>query len=259
MYDSRARSHQRSSSPPPSPSPTDHRSIALDIENLRVISKWLANAKGFHHIEKTLREWASEVVKELDFRREGGIQQEIRANLAAATDRDVAAVGVPAIIPGMQTKRVLAMMYVEGVKVTDLGALRRMGADPEKIVAQLTAAHAHQVFVNGLFHGDPHAGNILVAHSTLEGGEPHAMLLDFGCVKRMENDSVRLGFARMVVAANQLDAFMTVLMKKGMTGKGILGAARDISGEGFFKQGPLKSLIEKHAGKRASVDRPIHL
>ena len=52
--------------------------------------------------------------------------------------------------------------------------------------------------------GDPHAGNILVAFSTYDGGDAHAMLLDFGCVKRMESFSIRIGFARMVVAANQL-------------------------------------------------------
>ena len=200
--------------------------IQQDVVNLATISKWLAKAKGFHHIEKTLREWSAEVMKELDFRREASIQNEIRANIAASTDRDVTAVGVPAIIPGMQTRRVLAMMFVEGVKVTDLRALRRMGADPERIVAQLTAAHAHQVFVNGLFHGDPHAGNILVSDSTQDGEEPHPMLLDFGCVKRMENDSVRLGFARMVVAANQLDygqieqAFGELGLELNLGGKG---------------------------------------
>ncbi len=55
------------------------------------------------------------------------------------------------------------------------------------------------------------------------------------------------------IAATQLDAFLNVLIKKSITGKGIVGAAREIGAEGFFQAGPLQALVEKTAGQKAKI------
>jgi ubiquinone biosynthesis protein len=89
----------------------------------------------------------------------------VGANLAS--DESVHA-ALPAPIPGMCTRRVLAMRFVHGAKINDLDALRRVAgvetAEQRTHLAEdITNAFARQLFVDGIFQADPHPGNILVS------------------------------------------------------------------------------------------------
>ena len=72
---------------------------------------------------------------------------------------------------------VLTLDYVDGFKVTDLAG--REGYDPQQVARNLIEASFRQLFGGGIFHGDPHPGNILV----LPGNR--IAMLDFGLVGRI--------------------------------------------------------------------------
>lgn len=104
--------------------------------------------------------------------------------------------GIPRYIV-RPTRRLLPLEFIDGVKPTDtakIASIRPQG--PVGVLEDLATAFAHNIFIDGVFNADPHAGNILVSRS--EGGR--VVLLDFGMTKRLHK-KVRLAIARLVVSA----------------------------------------------------------
>ncbi|MGZ4501807.1 MAG: ABC1 kinase family protein [Nocardioidaceae bacterium] len=122
-----------------------------------------------------LEEFRRSLVDELDYRREADNLTTMRGMLTG-WDQIV----VPAPHPDLTTSRVLTMDFVAGKKVTDLGPLARMELDGAPLADALFAAYLKQVLVEGIFHADPHPGNVLV---TPDG---RRVLLDIGMVARLE-------------------------------------------------------------------------
>jgi predicted unusual protein kinase regulating ubiquinone biosynthesis (AarF/ABC1/UbiB family) len=85
---------------------------------------------------------------------------------------------VPQPIADYCTRRVLTMEYVPGVKVTALNPAARLELDGAAIADELFKAYLHQVLVDGLFHADPHPGNLFITQDN------HLALLDLGMVGR---------------------------------------------------------------------------
>jgi ubiquinone biosynthesis protein len=71
------------------------------------------------------------------------------------------------------------MEFVEGKKITDLGPLAKLEVDGGPLADDLFAAYLEQVLVEGVFHADPHPGNVLL---TPDG---RIALLDIGMVARL--------------------------------------------------------------------------
>ncbi|HET7358101.1 MAG TPA: AarF/UbiB family protein [Nocardioidaceae bacterium] len=122
-----------------------------------------------------LEEFRRSLVDELDYRREADNLATMRALLA-----DFEHIVVPAPHEGLTTGRVLTMDFVPGQKVTDLGPLGRMELDGAPLADELFAAYLKQVLDAGVFHADPHPGNVLV---TQDG---RLALLDMGMVARLK-------------------------------------------------------------------------
>ena len=118
---------------------------------------------------------------ELDFINEGHNAERIAANFAGVDD-----IVVPRIYWEHTTRRVLTMEYVEGVKITDVGAMEAQGIDPADVAKILIVAFSRMLLEHGIFHADPHPGNLLVAPG-LPAGEagPRLVLVDFGQVKEI--------------------------------------------------------------------------
>ena len=83
---------------------------------------------------------------------------------------------MPAPIEDYTTSRVLTMEYVPGKKVTDIGPLGRLDLDGADLADALIGAFTQQVLVAGVFHADPHPGNVLL---TPDG---RLALIDLGMV-----------------------------------------------------------------------------
>jgi predicted unusual protein kinase regulating ubiquinone biosynthesis (AarF/ABC1/UbiB family) len=115
-----------------------------------------------------------QIPRELDFVGEGRNAERIAGNFEGVED-----IVVPDIYWEHTAKRVLTMSFVEGVKITDRAGIERMGLDPADVAKVLIVAFSEMLLQHGLFHADPHPGNLLVAPG------PKLVMLDFGQVKEV--------------------------------------------------------------------------
>ncbi len=114
--------------------------------------------------------------RELDFRREARTAERLR-QLFADDDRVV----IPAIISDRSSARVLTAELLEGRPPAPAADLRRAGIDPEAGLRAGAEAMLRQIFQFGLFHADPHPGNVLF----LPGGR--IGFVDFGMFGRLDS------------------------------------------------------------------------
>ncbi|MDJ0867513.1 MAG: AarF/UbiB family protein [Myxococcota bacterium] len=134
----------------------------------------LDRARLFEEFARSLRD-------ELDFAREADVAEEIARNLAGEPQ-----VVVPGIHRALSTRRVLTMSYLPAVRITDREALARLGAPVRSVLETLARAYAKQVFVDGLFHADPHPGNLFVIDEPEAAVRPRVLFVDFGLSRRLE-------------------------------------------------------------------------
>ncbi len=121
-----------------------------------------------------IEDFAQGLVDELNFSTEAGWMDELREVLAPWPIR------VPTVHHELTTERVLVMEYLEGIKISDREGRAAMGVDSQKLIDTVFASVIYSACRHGVFHGDMHAGNILVMPSGEVG------LLDFGIVGRLE-------------------------------------------------------------------------
>ena len=119
-----------------------------------------------------VEEFDRTIHEELDFAGEARNAQ-VMADASAGREFLV----IPRVHAALSASTVLTLDYVEGTKVSEVSAER--GHDVERIARNVIEAAFRQLFEDGLFHGDPHPGNILV----LPGNR--IALLDFGLVGRL--------------------------------------------------------------------------
>jgi predicted unusual protein kinase regulating ubiquinone biosynthesis (AarF/ABC1/UbiB family) len=132
----------------------------------------LANPVG------VIEDFAATLSEELDFRKEA-------ANLDRFNDimRELGHKNIRAPVPHneLTTRRVLVMERFSGIRVDQYDVIRERGIDGEtKLVAGLRAWFQCVVFY-GFFHGDVHAGNLMLLDDEDIG------FLDFGIVGRFDD------------------------------------------------------------------------
>jgi predicted unusual protein kinase regulating ubiquinone biosynthesis (AarF/ABC1/UbiB family) len=127
--------------------------------------------------------------------------------IIAGNFRDRQDVIVPQIYWEYTTRRVLVMEFMEGVKITDIAALERIGVDKQAVSQLVTNAYCEQLFLHGMFHADPHPGNLLIQRGP--DGSPILVMLDFGLCRKYD-DTFRLNYARMTNAMLRWDIPMMI-------------------------------------------------
>jgi ubiquinone biosynthesis protein len=81
------------------------------------------------------------------------------------------------------------MERIEGIKIDDALGMQKAGIDPDAVMRTLVEAYCEQIFVHGVFHADPHPGNLMV--EALDGERPDGsrrfciVFLDFGLTKTL--------------------------------------------------------------------------
>lgn len=117
------------------------------------------------------RELVSGITEELDFTREAANNAAMRR--ARAGDDGVR---IPEIYADLTTRRVLIMDEVKGASVSDQRAVDECGAPRVDLARALLDSFLSQILVDGVYHADPHPGNVLVDR----GGT--LWFIDFGAV-----------------------------------------------------------------------------
>ncbi len=118
-----------------------------------------------------LDQFRRSVARELDYTQEASNLRVFRENL-----KEYPLIHVPAPIADYSTAVVLTMEFVAGVKVTKLSPMRRTELDGEALGRDLIAAYFKQILVDGVFHADPHPGNVFLTD------DDRIALIDLGMV-----------------------------------------------------------------------------
>jgi ubiquinone biosynthesis protein len=144
------------------------------------------------------RGFAAAIREELDFRIEA---RNVAAVTAAARERGGdPLVRFPVVHAALTSNRVLVMERLHGVPLRSAGdTIDARGLDRRALAVALLHSLLHQVMTDGVFHADPHPGNVLL----LDDGQ--LGLLDFGSVGRLD-PLVRGALAQLLVAVEQRDA-----------------------------------------------------
>ena len=121
-----------------------------------------------------LDEFRRSLMRELDYLQEAQNLNIFRRNLA-----EFDMIVIPEPVMDYTTSRVLTMDYITGRKVTDLSPLARLEMDGERLGEELFRAYLKQILVDGIFHADPHPGNVFLTN----GGR--IALIDVGMVGRV--------------------------------------------------------------------------
>jgi ubiquinone biosynthesis protein len=181
--------------------------VLSDLEALDDVAAFLRDRTDFgtrYGIDLMFDEFRKSLVRELDFRQEAMHLLTLSANL-----REVPEIILPQPIIGYTTARVLAMEFIPGTKVTELTRLERRELGGEQLVDALFRAYLKQILRDGLFHADPHPGNVFLV------GERIA-LIDLGMVARLA-PGVRERLLQMLLAVsdNQPDDASKALLAMG--------------------------------------------
>jgi len=125
-----------------------------------------------------VKEFRRTINRELDFTSEGRTTDRFAANFA-----DDSRVRIPQVYWDYSGKTVLTLEYLDGVKISDRKTLQDQGYAPQLIAHRGADNFLKQVFGFGLFHADPHPGNLKVLPDNVIG------ILDFGMVGRLDEDT----------------------------------------------------------------------
>jgi predicted unusual protein kinase regulating ubiquinone biosynthesis (AarF/ABC1/UbiB family) len=148
--------------------------IAEDFDVLEEIAKFAEEHTDVgrkYRFVAVLAEFRSAIQEELNYEREAQNLITVGKNL-----EQFKLIFVPQPVLDYCTRSVLTMDFVAGRKITDLGPLDRLGSKGSALADELFRAYMKQILLDGLFHADPHPGNIFI----MDDGR--VALLDLGMV-----------------------------------------------------------------------------
>ncbi|MGC6482975.1 MAG: ABC1 kinase family protein [Synechococcus sp.] len=163
--------------------------ITLDLYIVRNIAAWLNSNIGLirSDLVALIDVLGKRVFEEMDYLNEAKNAEKFR-DLHSHNPR----IAVPTIYRDATSRRVLTMEWINGVKLTNLEAVRALGIDPDDMVEVGVSCSLQQLLEHGFFHADPHPGNLLA----LEDGR--LCYLDFGMMSEVSRES-RTGLIQAVV------------------------------------------------------------
>jgi predicted unusual protein kinase regulating ubiquinone biosynthesis (AarF/ABC1/UbiB family) len=143
--------------------------------------------------ELQLSEMRRTLLGELDYRREASHLASVGRKLD-----EFERIAVPRPVDELTTERVLTMEYLSGTKIGDLTEQQRARIDGKGLAQDLFGAYLKQVLIDGMFHADPHPGNVVM----LEDGR--LALLDLGMVGFL-SPGIRLSLLKLLLAISEGD------------------------------------------------------
>ncbi|CAL1168358.1 unnamed protein product [Cladocopium goreaui] len=209
--------------------------LILDMFIFRRLSQLLNNWAQAHlgcNVTLVVDEFASKLWEEANYEQEAKNAQMFAKNFGQDPT-----VKIPKVFMQYVSKKVITMEWIDGLKSTDLAGLRRRGIDINEFIRNGVQAALRQLLEFGLFHGDPHAGNIFAMddgriayvdfgnvanisesqRDVLIGAITHVSNSDY---KEIANDFIRLGFLRPGTDVSEIVPAMETIWADSM-GKSI--------------------------------------
>ncbi|MCI0670969.1 MAG: AarF/ABC1/UbiB kinase family protein [Myxococcaceae bacterium] len=179
--------------------------IRADISVLHSLARMLeavVEETGIYTPSGIVEEFDRAIHEELDF-----LNEAVNIRAFQATHAQRPQVRIPRVFDALSGRTVLTLELLEGVKISQADLSR---FDRKALAHTILEDSFKQLFEDGLFHGDPHPGNILVMEGGILG------LLDFGTVGRlthaMQETLISLCLA---VALKDSDSVARILYRMG--------------------------------------------
>jgi len=170
----------------------------LDLRAIKTILTAVGKWFKIQGLREQFEEIEAVILEELDFENEVENMEAIRSRLGRG-------VSVPAVIPERSGRHVLTTDFVDGIKSNDLAALDAAGIDRLALATRILDAYGRMIFRDGLYHADPHPGNLLVCPDASAPQGFELVFLDFGAVARLTPE-MRRGLAEMIAGVLASDA-----------------------------------------------------
>jgi predicted unusual protein kinase regulating ubiquinone biosynthesis (AarF/ABC1/UbiB family) len=168
--------------------------VRRDLNTLRRIFRIIGWFVPYQGLEELYREIRAIILEELDYRAEAANAARIAANFEGRRD-----VAFPRVVEELSTARVLVTHFEAGCKITDRAGVKAAGLDRGQLARQVVEVYCQQIFTDGIYHADPHPGNLLVRPAP-DGGPPTVVFLDFGAVAEIPGN-VRAGIVELIQGA----------------------------------------------------------
>lgn len=171
--------------------------VQLDLDVASRLLLFLNLLFPNHHVRALtaiVNEFGKRIWAELDFREEAKNAEVLRRNFAADPR-----VVIPEVVAELTHRRVLVLEYIEGTRIDRLH--ERIAAGDVRLnalLATIIEAYIKMMLEDGVFHADPHPGNLMVDPAG------RLVLLDFGMVLRVERET-QTRLVRTVLAAVRRD------------------------------------------------------
>nr|WP_115865243.1 AarF/ABC1/UbiB kinase family protein [Halorussus litoreus] len=182
--------------------------VAADLQVVRwslpVLLYFVGDARAFS-LETLAEEFGRVIRQEMDYEREAEMLAEIRANFEGDD-----AVAIPAVLESHSGPRVLTMEYIEGTKINDVEELDALGIDRHEVAVNLQRAYLQMMLEDGVFHADPHPGNLAVCD------DGTIVFYDFGMSGRVDEFVQNKIVDFYVSVANRdIDGILDALVEMG--------------------------------------------
>ena len=178
-----------------------HRDLAILSDGVNRAERYLKK-QGVLNAMDLVHSFERSMHKELDYRTESRNLERFR-NLY----KDYRNFYIPKSFREYSSEKVMVMEFVSGCKISDVAQLRAWGLNPHKVAENGMEIYLTQIFEFGIFHADPHPGNVLVRKDGV------ICLLDFGMVGTLMKKD-KFSFAGIFVGMAEGDpAKMAMNMK----------------------------------------------
>ncbi|MEH7097469.1 ABC1 kinase family protein [Neobacillus vireti] len=127
--------------------------------------------KGFINFRALFKELRQVIEQELDYSKEFDTIMYFKNRF-----KNMDFVQIPSVYPELSTPNVLVMEWLEGIRLTHIEELELLEVSRQEIAQRLIKVFIPHWLEPGIFHADPHPGNILISK------EGKIVLLDFGMV-----------------------------------------------------------------------------
>ena len=188
--------------------PDVEEQVRTDLALMRRVA-WFINRSPYvarYDLPALVREFSAILQDELLYTLEAHNAETLAAEMA-----DHPEIGLPTIYWQYTARRVITTQFIHGMKVTDFAALDAACVDRKAIAVLLANGLLEQILLHGMFHGDPHPGNLLV---TAEG---RLFFLDTGMVGRLDRKMRELLVELAVAIFDQdVDAVLEHLQQLGV-------------------------------------------
>ncbi|BCL84207.1 2-octaprenylphenol hydroxylase [Ktedonobacteria bacterium brp13] len=153
--------------------------VETDIEVMQEVARFLARytSLGRHYgLLHMVQELKQSLSQELDF-----LQEAENTRLVGLILSDFPRLISPNVFQEHTSQRLLTLSFLQGQHVAHIPRDVLMDMDTTAIAQDLLSAYLKQMVVSGIFHCDPHPGNILLTD------DGQLALLDFGMVGRFDS------------------------------------------------------------------------